>query len=210
MTITKRTLVQLFTLAMTGVGVAVCVGILIGTNLTTSDEDVPETEPVALAVAQDTSASLGCELVPVTADTAALDAAVEEHDQREGRQDRDNSGSNSGANSATNSGSIDGSQFSDGGFGDIGQQWWNVTVNGNVTNVHVSGTGNVVEAGNEVVNNIEVTEPVEVPPVPVVDSTPTATTPPTTSTPVTTTPVTTPPTSVVTATTSSTGDAASK
>lgn len=200
MTISKRTMVQFFLLAMTGVGVAMCVGILIGTNLTASDDDVSTAEPVALAVAQDTP-SLGCELVPVTTDTAALEAA--EDNQREGRQERDNSGANAGANSATNSGSIDGSQFSDGGFGDIGQQWWNVVVNGNVTNVHVSGTGNVVAAGNETITNVEVTVPVDVPPVPVpvpvIDSTPTATTP------VTTTPVTTPSAPTTTATTQSAG-----
>jgi hypothetical protein len=42
---------------------------------------------------------------------------------------------------ATNSGTIAGSQFNDGGFGDIGQQWWQVTVAGPVTNVHVGGDG---------------------------------------------------------------------
>ena len=47
-----------------------------------------------------------------------------------------------GANSATNSGVIANSQFNDGGFGDIGQQWRYVDVNGNVINVHVSGNGN--------------------------------------------------------------------
>ncbi len=43
-------------------------------------------------------------------------------------------------NSATNSGQILNSQFNDGGFGDIGLQWRNVRVGGNVTAVHNSLT----------------------------------------------------------------------
>jgi hypothetical protein len=44
---------------------------------------------------------------------------------------------------ATNSGVIANSQFNDGGFGDIGQQWREVEVGAPVTNIHISGTGNV-------------------------------------------------------------------
>ncbi|MDR3634737.1 MAG: hypothetical protein P4L84_13115 [Isosphaeraceae bacterium] len=43
-------------------------------------------------------------------------------------------------NSATNSGRIVGAQVNDGGFGDIGMQWQNVRVGGNVTAVHNSLT----------------------------------------------------------------------
>lgn len=43
---------------------------------------------------------------------------------------------------ATNSGVITDSQFTDGGFGDIGQQWREVEVGAPVTNIHISGTGN--------------------------------------------------------------------
>ncbi len=45
-------------------------------------------------------------------------------------------------NFATNSGEITDAQFNDGGFGDIGQQWWNVNVAGPVVNVHISGNDN--------------------------------------------------------------------
>src|SRR5262249_4950493 len=41
-------------------------------------------------------------------------------------------------NEATNSGLITNSQFNDGGFGDIGLQWYNVDTNGAVTAVHNS------------------------------------------------------------------------
>jgi len=47
-------------------------------------------------------------------------------------------GAGSGANAATNSGLVSQSQFADGGFGDIGLQWFNVTVNGDVQVVHNS------------------------------------------------------------------------
>lgn len=47
---------------------------------------------------------------------------------------------------ATNSGVVDGSQFNDGGFGDIGQQWWGVTVSGHVTNVNVSDNSSAAVA----------------------------------------------------------------
>ena len=43
-----------------------------------------------------------------------------------------------GANSATNSGLISRSQFADGGFGDVGMQWSDVTVHGDVQVVHNS------------------------------------------------------------------------
>ena len=44
----------------------------------------------------------------------------------------------SGANAATNSGLVSQSQFADGGFGDVGLQWFNVRVNGDVQVVHNS------------------------------------------------------------------------
>lgn len=56
---------------------------------------------------------------------------------------------------ATNSGIISRSQFNDGGFGDIGQQWRGVTTNAPVTNVHVSGshnTTNVIIGNGNTVN----------------------------------------------------------
>lgn len=43
-----------------------------------------------------------------------------------------------GVNSATNSGLISKSQFADGGFGDVGLQWSNVTIRGDVQVVHNS------------------------------------------------------------------------
>lgn len=55
---------------------------------------------------------------------------------------------------ATNSGIIAHSQFNDGGFGDIGQQWRNVKVNQPVTNTHVSGTDNTISTNvNSAVNS---------------------------------------------------------
>ena len=47
-------------------------------------------------------------------------------------------------NSATNSGTLSGNQFLDGGMGDIGLQWRNVTVNGSVRIEHNSCSVNVV------------------------------------------------------------------
>lgn len=47
-------------------------------------------------------------------------------------------------NSATNSGTLSGNQFLDGGTGDIGLQWRNVTVNGSVRIEHNSCSVNVV------------------------------------------------------------------
>ena len=44
----------------------------------------------------------------------------------------------SAGNDATNSGRVIGSQFTDGGFGDIGMQWMNVRVSNDVTAVHNS------------------------------------------------------------------------
>jgi hypothetical protein len=46
--------------------------------------------------------------------------------------------SGAGSNSASNSGLISRSQFADGGFGDVGLQWSNVTVRGDVQVVHNS------------------------------------------------------------------------
>jgi len=45
---------------------------------------------------------------------------------------------NIGSDRATNSGVIDHSQFNDGGFGDVGMQWWDVKVGGDVRVVHNS------------------------------------------------------------------------
>ena len=45
-------------------------------------------------------------------------------------------------NFATNSGTVNNSLFNDGGFGDVGLQWREVVINGNVTIVHVSGNDN--------------------------------------------------------------------
>ena len=47
-------------------------------------------------------------------------------------------GTGSVTNSATNSGLVSASQFADGGFGDVGLQWSNVTVRGDVQVVHNS------------------------------------------------------------------------
>jgi hypothetical protein len=47
-------------------------------------------------------------------------------------------GTGSVTNSATNSGLVSASQFADGGFGDVGLQWSNVTVQGDVQVVHNS------------------------------------------------------------------------
>jgi hypothetical protein len=47
-------------------------------------------------------------------------------------------GTGSPTNSATNSGLVSQSQFTDGGFGDIGLQWSNVTIQGDVQVVHNS------------------------------------------------------------------------
>ena len=47
-------------------------------------------------------------------------------------------------NSATNSGTLSGNQFLDGGMGDIGLQWRNVTVNGSVRIEHNSCSIDVV------------------------------------------------------------------
>jgi hypothetical protein len=179
-TISKRALVQLFTLALGGVGLALVVGVLVGNQLAQPDA-VEAAAHATLPVASSgpATAPLECELAPVGApeDRARLDEIA--------REERGGS-SNSGTNSATNSGTIEGSQFSDGGFGDIGQQWWNVVVGGDVTNVHISGTGNVVATNDAVVTLPPAVEPSPSP----VDQVPTSTTaaPPMTTTPATTQP----------------------
>jgi hypothetical protein len=55
----------------------------------------------------------------------------------------------SGANAATNSGTLSGNQFLDGGTGDIGLQWRDVTVNGSVRIEHNSCSINVVGDAND-------------------------------------------------------------
>jgi hypothetical protein len=52
-------------------------------------------------------------------------------------------------NSATNSGTLSGNQFLDGGTGDIGLQWRDVTVNGSVRIEHNSCSINVVKDAND-------------------------------------------------------------
>ncbi len=78
----------------------------------------------------------GCD-VPMAA-TEAI-GADHEHDHDHGH---DHDHDHDGGDSATNSGEITDAQFNDGGFGDIGQQWWNVNVAGPVVNVHISGNDN--------------------------------------------------------------------
>lgn len=58
---------------------------------------------------------------------------------------------------ATNSGTIDDSLFTDGGFGDIGQQWREVLVNAPVTNVNVTGTD--AEANVHIGDNVPAPSP---------------------------------------------------
>ncbi len=181
LTISKRTLVQLFALAMGGVGLAMFVGVLVGSQL--AQPEVVETQTAAATLAVDTAADpLSCELTPVL--------SAEEARWLDGLARSEAAGN--GSNSATNSGTIDGSQFSDGGFGDIGQQWWNVTVGGDVTNVHVSGNGNIIATNND----ITIVPPAEGPdslPIATPTTNPPAAGPPATTPPATTPPATTPP-----------------
>lgn len=58
---------------------------------------------------------------------------------------------------ATNSGTIDDSLFTDGGFGDIGQQWREVYVDAPVTNVNVTGTD--AEANVHIGDNVPAPSP---------------------------------------------------
>ena len=91
---------------------------------------------------------------------------------------------------ATNSGVITDSQFTDGGFGDIGQQWREVEVGAPVTNIHISGTGNtttIVVGDDNVVTVVPedsiTVEPTTPPPPPVETLDPSLVSTPTVETP---------------------------
>jgi hypothetical protein len=80
---------------------------------------------------------------PVVAEPVAALTAQEEHDIRLYLEALEANKTIMVTDAATNSGEITDSQFNDGGFGDIGQQWREVEVAAPVTNIHISGTGNV-------------------------------------------------------------------
>lgn len=180
MTISKRMLLPLVALLMAGVGLAMYAGLLLGQDLASLEATVA-VQPVAAATPA-ASPGASCELVPV--DAAAEEASAHHRDERDsergGRGDTIEQG-----DFATNSGTISGSQFSDGGFGDIGQQWWNVTVNGHVTTVNVTenGTANVVVGDQSYeVPPLESPTPTTIPDPPPSSTTTTTTAPSTTTT----------------------------
>ena len=96
-----------------------------------------------------------------------------------------------GGTSATNSGRIEGSQFADGGFGDIGMQWQNVRVTGNVEATHNAvsiqpenhGQGQISVAGVSFATSPPPVAPAVVGPGGLLPSTPLITTPGTPITP---------------------------
>jgi hypothetical protein len=105
---------------------------------------------VGLAAALDPSSALLSESV-VSTDALANSCPVAAASHESGAEEAVATTSESEVNNesgdlATNSGTISGSQFSDGGFGDIGQQWWNVDVTGDVITVNVAngGTSSIV------------------------------------------------------------------
>ena len=126
MFVTKRLLVVLIALASAGVGATMYVALLVtsaqGEATAPVPAAAPETKPMRVKV-----------------DLAGLPACAPPGTEAAGGGDSGNSGES--GDFATNSGTIDGSQFNDGGFGDIGQQWWNVVVDGPVTNVNVTDDG---------------------------------------------------------------------
>jgi hypothetical protein len=130
MVISKRVFTLLVVLAAAGVG-AVMYAALLATgmqgNASTADSVPVASQPVRVSLDASDLEGL-CQ--PVVIDG---DSSVEQ--------------STESGDFATNSGTIAGSQFNDGGFGDIGQQWWQTVVNAPVTNVHVSGSGNTTTVG---------------------------------------------------------------
>jgi hypothetical protein len=100
----------------------------------------------------------------------AMGFTADDDDDGEGDEDYQERG-----DYATNSGTIDDSLFTDGGFGDIGQQWREVEVHAPVTNVNVTGDGAKadVRIGDEVTVPTPPTQPTApTPPPEVVSPTP--------------------------------------
>jgi hypothetical protein len=181
MVISKRLLLSLVALAMAGTGLAMYLGMQLGMDVASAPQPVP-TVPVA-ATSE-----------PVCEDPQAMTVVVE-HTHPEREHPHGNEGGSGGdgyteiGDFATNSGTIEGSQFTDGGFGDLGQQWWNVVVNGHVTSVVVTENGTAdVSVGDEAIVVVEEppASPVAAPPAaePADEEEPVATT--TTTTPSTT------------------------
>ncbi|MCP4434613.1 MAG: hypothetical protein GY812_03825 [Actinomycetia bacterium] len=125
MTISRR---ALFFFAVT---FSVCTGaaMYIGLQVGMSAAPAPLQAPIATAepVAKLDAGVEECERVhPLSVEETAVPTATAFESESNVEQ----------GDFATNSGVIDGSQFSDGGFGDIGQQWWNVSVTGDVITVN--------------------------------------------------------------------------
>lgn len=188
MYVPKRALGLFLLVFFLGTGISVYLGV----NLGLGAGRPTESGLVAL-----TSARTAADVTPTTCPDAsagpvAAAASADGTDQEGGTGGQSESTYEQG-DFATNSGTIAHSQFNDGGFGDIGQQWWNVTVNGTVTNVHVSGGDATVTIGPDG----NTTTPATVAPVEAPAATPT----PTTAVPTDTTPPPTTPASEVPATT---------
>ncbi|MEZ5135117.1 MAG: hypothetical protein R2699_08740 [Acidimicrobiales bacterium] len=144
MTISNKMLLTLLAFVAGAVGLSMYVGMRIGLDAASATTDATVAMTPAVASAPVTPAATSAAPATITTDQCAFLLAVASH-----RTDHAEAEAAAPAGEvtieegdfATNSGVIDGSQFNDGGFGDIGQQWWGVTVNGNVTNVNVDSGG---------------------------------------------------------------------
>ncbi len=151
MTISNRMLLTLLAFVAGAVGLSMYVGMRIGLEAAAPAAETTLAMAPAAAAVPETPAATTAAPATVTTDQCAFLLAVESHrsDDAEAEAAAPSEVTIEEGDFATNSGTIDGSQFSDGGFGDIGQQWWGVTVNGNVTNVNVDsgGSANVAVGG---------------------------------------------------------------
>lgn len=157
MTIEKHLVLPFFFLLLVAIGLATYAGLQLGMDAAASDTPVTA-QPVA-------SADPSCEpAIDLAALQTALTPAVPATPQPVIND------------FATNSGEIRDSQFNDGGFGDIGQQWRDVNVAGDVTTINVSdGSTANVDIGDETIINEPAPGPTPVAepsPSPVVEPTP--------------------------------------
>ena len=146
MTISTRMMFVFALVFAAGTGAAMYLGVQLGLA---ADRHEPASTLLAEPIAR-TYAPLA---EPVADADGPAELCVEEAavDTETNPSNESSSGGESG-DFATNSGTISGSQFSDGGFGDIGQQWWNVDVSGDVITVNVAqGGSSTVVTGDDVV-----------------------------------------------------------
>lgn len=152
MTVPKSVLIAFAFLLMAGTGGAMYVGVQLG--LANADSAPPAAQPTSAAAAAD--APSRPEPVHTHEEPCPEVLAAETEEPEESRASRRSGSTTSGesGNFATNSGVVSGSQFSDGGFGDIGQQWWNVNAGGDIITVNVADGGTAtVDSGSEPATN---------------------------------------------------------